>query len=502
MFASDDLVYFSSALEIVHGQLSSSDYIGAIRFGVNFPIAGAMWLFGTSLWSAALVPLLCSLGELVVVATVVREAWGAKAALSAAIILGFIPLHIVHATSIHADPLLAFAITLTFALFWKGERTNCQSFYLAAGIAAGWALWIKEASVLFLFAFALYALVKWQWKWSWLYAACGALAMFLLNCVFMWAISGDFFHEIAVMRSLVGGAWVAIKVKDSPFYYLEFLFENVRHTWLAGYLATFGVATMFVRRRSFPPTSQRFAIFESIWLIGLLAAFSLTPVSFSPLRFVMKQSNYMTIFLAPLAIAGGYGVSSMGRGWRAGTLAVVVVGGVLLAALAQQDARAWVANGEAAEAFAMSHPEDKVYATNWAARISRFHALLRSPTGTPAVGDLHDLRPQPAAGPRVLVVFDRQTWGRSTMDVEMPGVPACWRRIGTLPPTGFGYGADVTRALVWAAWLLPSPLGPKLAGPFEALLHPKPAELYTVPPADPWCGAPVPSKRGWLDRSG
>src|SRR5271169_17157 len=124
MFASDDLTYFSRGLEIAIGIWSSSDYIGAIRYGVNIPIGASIALFGPSLFAGFLVPLLCSLCEVGVVAIIVRPAWGERAALYAAILLCFMPLHIELATIIHADPILAFAMTLTFALFWLGETSN------------------------------------------------------------------------------------------------------------------------------------------------------------------------------------------------------------------------------------------------------------------------------------------------------------------------------------------------------------------------------------------
>jgi 4-amino-4-deoxy-L-arabinose transferase-like glycosyltransferase len=164
MFGSDDLVYFSRALQIAKGTWSSSDYIGAMRYGVNIPIGASIALFGPSLLAASLVPLLCSLCEIGTVAIIVRPAWGERAALYAATLLCFTPLHIELATNIHADPILAFAITLTFALFWRGENSNNPWVYFAAGISAGFAYWTKEASILFLLTFLVYAVAERRWR--------------------------------------------------------------------------------------------------------------------------------------------------------------------------------------------------------------------------------------------------------------------------------------------------------------------------------------------------
>lgn len=491
MFASDDLTYFSRALEIAGGIWSSSDYIGAIRYGVNIPIGASIALFGPSLLAGSLVPLLCSLCEIGTVAIIVRPAWGERTALYAAILLCFTPLHIELATIIHADPILAFAITLTFALFWRAENSNNPWLYFAAGVSAGFAYWTKEASVLFLTTFLVYAVAERRWRWSWAYAGAGTLLLFVLNSALMWALSSDPLHVVRAARSMFSTGWTVNTVADAPLFYFRYLFFDVRHTWLAAYLALVG-GYLLVRRRVMATEQRQFGAYVTIWLLGLLAAFSFMPVSFVPLRFVMKQSNYMSIFLAPLAIVGAYGLSRMGRWMRTGVITAFVAGGFALAALAQQDIRAFVANGQAAEAFAEAHADDVVYGTEWVARISAFHALLRSLKAGPRVGTLRNLHPLPdlRAGHRLVIVIDRETFARSKVDVKLQDIPSCWIRTGELVPIGYGAGAVVTRAIVWVARMLPGPLADRISPRFERLLHPALAEVYMAPPADPWCGKP------------
>ena len=62
LFPSDDLVYFTRGLEISKGIWTSSDYVGSIRYGTNIPLGIALALFGPSLFSAALAPLLGEAG--------------------------------------------------------------------------------------------------------------------------------------------------------------------------------------------------------------------------------------------------------------------------------------------------------------------------------------------------------------------------------------------------------------------------------------------------------
>jgi hypothetical protein len=291
---------------------------------------------------------------------------------------------------------------------------------------------------------------------------------------------------------MVTTGWTAAVVADAPEFYFRYLFFDLRYTWLAAYVALAGGTYLLVRRRVMATDQRQFGAYVTIWLLGTLGAFSFTPVSIAPLRFVMKQSNYLTMFLAPLAIMGAFGLSGMGRWVRIGVIAVFVVGGVSLAAIAQQNMRAFLANGQAAEAFADAHADDVVYGTEWVWRISLFHARLRSLKAEPSVRDLRDLHPMSdmGRGHSLVVVIDRETFGRSLRDVNLRDIPSCWVRTGELAPVGYGAGAVVTKGIVWIARMLPGSLGDRASRPFERLLHPAPAEVYAVPATDPWCGKP------------
>jgi hypothetical protein len=501
MMGSDDFVYYDRAAEISSGLWSSSDYVGAIRYGVNIPVAAVLALLGPGVFVATLFPLLCSLAEIGVVALVARPALGDRTALLAALLMAFAPIHIDRATYVHADSILALAITLTFALFWRGERSGRLWPYLAAGLSAGYAYWVKEVCIVFLAALVLYAIVMRQWSWSWLYVAVGALAMFLLNSVLMWAVAGDPLHVLSVVREQVQFAYFGQQKPDSPAFYFRYLLFDVRHTWLIAYLAIVGGAYLAVRRRALGAEERQFGDYVALWLVGMLSVFSLLPISVDPLRLIAKQSNYLSMFVAPLALLGAIGLASMGRWLRWGASAAFVFGGFVLGALGQQDLRAFVANSQAAEDFAATRPAGTVYGTGWNANVSRFHAVLRSSAAEARVRAMRELKPIPGAvavNAEAYVVLDRQTLGRSQFDVALTAAPACWRSISGLEPQGYGFGADVTRVAVSLARRLPGPLGQRAAAPFERLLHPAPAEVYTVPPADPWCGT-VP--RGLRDRS-
>ena len=64
---SDDVIYTQMAVAILHGDWSVGNYVGALRYGINLPVAALMALFGTSEFNANLWALLCALGEVATV---------------------------------------------------------------------------------------------------------------------------------------------------------------------------------------------------------------------------------------------------------------------------------------------------------------------------------------------------------------------------------------------------------------------------------------------------
>src|SRR5205809_4809948 len=61
-----------------------------------------------------------------------------------------------------------------------------------------------------------------------------------------------------------------------------------------------------------------------LWALGLLLILSFAVVSFSPFRFIPKQTNYMQIFAAPFSLLAGYWLASrLRRRWAVAALFLV-----------------------------------------------------------------------------------------------------------------------------------------------------------------------------------
>jgi len=491
-FGSDDLVYFERAAQLARGDWTSADYNGALRYGFNLPAAGFIALFGESLMAASLWPLLCSLIEIGAVFTFASATMNRRTGIFAALLLSTAPLHIAVATRIHADPVVSMFVTLGFVLLYFGALRRLPLLLFAAGLSIGGIFWTKELAAVTWFAFLP---MLWLFRGHWrdcLYVIAGTVLMMFLHGVLMFAIAGDPLHLFkvvlgAVQRNFVDGG----QGEDGAAYYLRFLFIDLRHI---GALAFFAVASLVlvplsIKRKAQPRTGF---VFVLVWWLGLLVILSVFPVSLSPLRFPMKQSNYITLFLAPTALLASMAIAALPRDLGRLMLALCVVSGLFLGVLQQADYRAFTANSKALAAFAIQHPQAVIIGSTNNSHMATLWAELEYPGApTAAIIDFRGLRDRDEITPRSLqeadglfTVLDLQTmyWAAGTTPVTSP-LP-CWKYEQTLEPTGLGLG----NALAGWASALAAPIKP-LANALSHLAHPQRADIYRVIGDDPLCRA-------------
>ncbi|MDD5330410.1 MAG: glycosyltransferase family 39 protein [Sulfuricella sp.] len=489
-FGSDEVTYTNQALFVSQGVWKASDYIGSVRLGVNLPVGLFMRLFGRTEFVANLWSLLCSLGEIALVFLIARRFWGLPAAVAGALLLAFAPLHAHLAGRLMADAPLAFFITLSFYALFRGDLDQSRRWHLAAGLAAGGVWWVKShVALVYVPVFAILALRdairEKRLNPKWLVMGAGFAGMVVLNSLVFWAMQGDFWH---LVRLTVSGASEYVRqagLRTEPGYYLHYLFVDVRHTWFLGPLALLGLVLWATRGRSDDGLTR-----VAIWGIGLVGIFSLFFVSLSPPAFITKQVNYMTIFLAPLTLLGGYALSRLPRTALSLALAAVVMAGVLGTAFEQQVIRSFVANSKSAQSYVANIPGRPVYGMTSALRYGYYLNLFAAdPDGAPPIRDLaridHDRIDLARNGPDrrgfvAYAVIDMQTadWGGHARYTALASLPECWRRIARLEPVDQGAGAAVTAALIRLASVVPG--GQAARAKLDELIHPQPAFVYGI----------------------
>jgi len=489
-FGSDEVTYTMTANNIVSGDWHASDYIGATRYGMNLPVALSIYLFGLSEASANLWPFLCSLAEVALIFVLARWLWGPRAAVASAGLLALLPLHVHFAGRMMADPPLAFFLSLSVALLLRSTHSKIPLMALAAGLAWGGVFWVKESvALLYLPIFLLlnFYLFQFDGRWFWLFFGMGFA--FAANCVLMNSVAGNPMHIFAVMKAAVLKIR-GLQLNTSPWFYLHYLFADVRHTFLLGYLAAAGILLQglhFWRARQIAPGTQ----FVVLWVILLVGMFSLAVVSLSPIQLVMKQTNYMLIFAGPLALLAGWFLSTLSNRILLPLGALVVSGSVFLAALEQQAVTVFTANSKSAYAYLRDHPEVSLLGTTNNGRAVLFYAMMDGYPNLPerflSFGDLYGAMNSHghadgyalATGKNVFAVLDLQNidWGSTPGAIRrLADVPACWKPAGTLIPATLGSGHRLVQGLVYIGKLLPM----RLQQPFMKNLQPLalPAKAY------------------------
>ena len=489
-FGSDDVTYFQRALELARGEWTSADYNGALRYGFNLPAGGFIALFGENLFAANLWPLTCSLIEIGAVYMFASAVMNRRAGVIAALLLASAPLHIAVATRIHADPVVAMFVTLSFVLLYFGALRRRLLLLFAAGLSIGGIFWTKELAAVTWFAFLpMLWFFRGQWR-NCLYVIAGTVLMMLLHGLLMFVIAGDPLHLVKVVSSAVSRNFVdGGQGEDSAAYYLRYLFIDLRHT---GLLAFFAVASVLV----VPPLLKQHTqlrpgfAYAMMWWIGLLVVLSVFPVSLSPLRFPMKQSNYITLFLAPTALLAGFTIAALPCALGYLALALCLALGIPLGALQQADYRMFIANSKALAAFAVQHPRAIIVgSTNNSSLGQLLVGLANSSSPRAVILSFRDLSEKEGAthqnlseADAIFAVLDQQTmnWFAGKTPVTSP-LP-CWEYERTLEPTGLGLGNNLAE-LVGSVF---GKVGP-LAEAMNQLARPQRADVYRVNGHDALC---------------
>ena len=289
-------------------------------------------------------------------------------------------------------------------------------------------------------------------------------------------------------------SYAGLVAKTSPWYYLRYLFLDIRHTFLLGFLVVGGI--IFYARNHWrdgkPAPGAHFVILWALLMVGL---FSFAIVSFSAVKLVMKQTNYMLIFCAPLALLAGWFLSTLPRKVFVPLGALVVVGSAVLAAFEQQAVSVFTANSRSFYAYLRDHPNAFLMGTTNNERAVNFFSMMDKrldlrnqvisfsealPAQNSSVAGDWAIR---TSGKDVFAVLDLQTidWGYKPGGIKrLDDVPKCWVPMGLLTPAALGSGNWVVKGFVALGGLLPDGLQKPYLSALQSVSTPLPAHLFRV----------------------
>lgn len=471
-FGSDEVTYLGAAKGVLSGEWPHSSYIGSLRYGVNVPVAAFLALFGVNEWGAVAWGFFASLAELWLVYLIATRVWSSRVGLWAMLLLAVMPLHAHFATRLMADSPLALFLSLGVWFLVRAESGSGRLVdYFWAGLAFGACYWIKDAGLyvagMMLMAYALLC-QRFHWRWGWL--VLGVLLMLLGNMALMAWVHGDPLHLVHSGRNSLG----RIVETSGPWFYLKALFVDIRHVGLAGWLCLLGLVQM-LRGRTVAASSllgQRLIV---IWGLGFTLILSALPI---------KQSNYILMFAAPLALLGGLLLASLSRRVSASICGMAVVVGGLLAALQQASLHSFTANSLAAVRLADANPDMRIYVPTGAFRADLYAQALNqtNPRRQPLL-ELAQLDRDllGGGGSAAWVMRDPQTegWG-DARDHNWSERSKCLSRLAlhVEPQPGLGLGRLVSAAMLAISHHLPAMAGERI----RQQLGVKPAFWYRVIP--------------------
>lgn len=488
---SDDVVYLARSIDVADGHWSGANYNGALRYGYNIPSGFFIYIFGLNEFTANIWPLLCSCIEITAVFLFARKYFGRKAALLAGLFLVFMPLHVAVSTRYHADPVVSMFLTLSFIFFYKAECENSKLYYFITGILLGCVFWTKELVAVTFIAFLIYPIYIRKIKVEWVYLFYGGLVMLLGHFLLMHIINGDPLHAFKVVLGQINSSFLeAGRGEDSPWYYFYYLFIDIKHTWVVPIFSLF-IIYFLLSSNLINNDALKYSIF---WLMSLLIVLSFFPVSFDPYRFVMKQSNYLTLFLAPLALISGVAISMMSNSIIFILNIIIIFGGLILSALEQQSHQNFTANSRSLIEFSKTSHAKYIYGTKNNSNIYCFSMLINNRECKNS--KINELSKMPSinigkfkenknmeSNDAVYVILDMETisWGNN-VSLKPESVPACWVSKGKLKPASYGLGKEILSAIRKGVVMIKHEnLSRIILASIDDLYFPKPAYIYAIP---------------------
>jgi hypothetical protein len=244
--------------------------------------------------------------------------------------------------------------------------------YLLAGLLAGWVFWIKQPAIVYALVFPLLVRADHRWGVKRLWFVVGGTTLLVAHLALFWVFYGNPAYFFGIYHDYVKETYVAGDFTDTSLWpYVVLLFAKIYHTGLLGWLALAGCIRGLTQR------NQPDIRFVMRWGLGLLLIFSALPISLSPLKFIAKQSNYMSIFTLPLALMAGWFLAQQGRTIAFLLGGAMIASGLCLAALEQQAISVVTVNGRSAAVFAKAHTGTPVFGPLTAQRQSKLQRVLR-----------------------------------------------------------------------------------------------------------------------------
>lgn len=309
---SDDLNYINSAYKILEGSFSPT-WSMSLRVLMIYPTAFFFWLFGISNFSAALWPLICSMGTIILIYKIGKLLFNERVGLLAAFLLSFFPLDVTYATRVSPDLPLAFLMTISVYLFLKARTVNRNYLYLfSSGIALGLSYLTKVLGLLLFFFYFVYMIYdfisKRKINFNYSFIVLGFLLVFVIEGLYYYSSNGDFllrYNEVSKIYTTTGVYWgKGIYPIDILTFYppamlnLVDYYSGTPNTRIYGFFFYFVFLALIyslIRR-------EKRSYVLIIWMLSLFLYLQIGTRSLSEYLLFGKEYRYLTIITVPALI--------------------------------------------------------------------------------------------------------------------------------------------------------------------------------------------------------
>ena len=363
-------------------------------------------------------------------------------------LLAVTPLHVILGSLSLADAPLAFFFTAAMAIFFHAEQSRSKWAYVGAGVALGLSWWIKpHAMVPFTLVFAAYAPAWRTWRREWILLVGAAGAMVAMEFLMFRVKFGDALFGFKVLLGGFSQSYVASDSHWGRASAVVLLSADVCR-WpgsLAPSVAGVGGLWMLARSR-FQARDAEWSRRVAFWAVAMVCVFSFLPISLQPFKWIPKQENYALMFVAPLALLGGYALSRLRGCCSSRPSACSRLGLARFRRSSHTGSRFTIRRWQRTVAFAREHPDALVYASSQAVKSAYLDNLLEHPVQHAANllsvtlqpdGDL--LRQSPEK--ERFVVVDPSTpefLSQARRDALQRLIGRCARPVATFLPTADG----------------------------------------------------------------
>lgn len=220
----DDGIYINLMNDIKDSNLEYDNYAYMVKEGdINptvafalrpmmiYPHAYLQKLIGISNFSSSFFILLSSIGSVIIIYYLGSLFFNKKVGLVASFLIAILPVEVLYASQIMPDVQVAFFMGLSVLFFFLGERYHLHKkksfiFFFISGISLGLGYLTKLTAVWILpliFLYCLYQIIfKKRYNFYWLVFFGAFLLIFLLENIFYYSQTGEFFLRSKVMSDI------------------------------------------------------------------------------------------------------------------------------------------------------------------------------------------------------------------------------------------------------------------------------------------------------------